>query len=305
LIPPGFADSDSEDGSTTSSSPPNPGAFVISVFGAVVRPIEQFVGGVVDDIEQAASSVWSEAKDIVDDVGRAVSSLDSIRDDMTFALHEAEGALVAVENETRALVSDAERGVHNVVDDGVREAAAALKTFEKVGRGILVDSQKMERDLVHSAEWLGYQAANLGLAVVKDAKQGLDLAEEALKHISTLVENVAILIAENVLKGILEVVDVEEIVLAGSLGGRMGGDAFEAAVKVRFMGKLYQPTLDLDLRDTTSFILQIFQMWVYICIWMPSSWLISHTGSGVMLKRLRSNFFSSLGRSDLLFLCKT
>ncbi|KAG8699852.1 hypothetical protein FRC09_006332 [Ceratobasidium sp. 395] len=178
------------------------------------------------------------------------------------AFNAAQATLHGVDEATARVLDVAQSTLKEIQKGGdalIRGAESALSVFIAAQKDLLYAAQHAIDDLIHSAEWLAYQTASAALDVAHHATHALDVAEVALKVAKTVTDG-TITVADDVITKVLEAFDITEIVLDADLGAISGGgdDRFDVAIKGKILGKDFNPTVKLDIKDTVKFIKDIF-----------------------------------------------
>ncbi|KAG9075566.1 hypothetical protein FS749_012757 [Ceratobasidium sp. UAMH 11750] len=178
------------------------------------------------------------------------------------ALDGAQAVLQEVDRDTAALLTEAESVLESVQKDGdtlLRAAEDALETFIKTEEVVLDAAKRLVDDLVHSAEWLAYQAASGALSLAKHATHGLDVAKKALEVAKKVVDG-TITITEEAVTAALSALNITKVELGATLDTFLGGQGihFEVSVEGEIVGKPFSLSLKLNMEDPAQLVHDIF-----------------------------------------------
>ncbi|CCO30909.1 hypothetical protein BN14_04942 [Rhizoctonia solani AG-1 IB] len=179
------------------------------------------------------------------------------------AFRAAQSTLHEVDRDTGALLDQAESLLKSVQKEGdalLRAAEYALQKFVESQKSLLDAAQRAIDNLVHSAEWLAYQAASGVLDLASHATHALDIAKKALDAAKQVVDG-TIKISEATIEGILKAFDITRIELIATLDSflnKNGGAHFVVEVDVLVLGNKETLRLELDMGNTAQFINDIF-----------------------------------------------
>jgi hypothetical protein len=152
------------------------------------------------------------------------------------------------------------KSVQKEGDALLRAAEYALQKFVESQKSLLDAAQRAIDNLVHSAEWLAYQAASGVLDLASHATHALDIAKKALDAAKQVVDG-TIKISEATIEGILKAFDITRIELIATLDSflnKNGGAHFVVEVDVLVLGNKETLRLELDMGNTAQFINDIF-----------------------------------------------
>ncbi|KAI0643226.1 hypothetical protein C8Q79DRAFT_915601 [Trametes meyenii] len=191
------------------------------------------------------------AKKVVEDVGEAGD----------LAFKGAQATLREVNTLTAAAIRDATHVLETVRKDGdalIRSAEFALQKFVNGNKALLTAAQHAVDGLIHSAEWIAYQAATSGLDLAKHATHALDIAKGALEAARKVADG-AIVVTEEVVEAAMSTLNITRIELGTTLDVLLGsgGYHFEADVSGTIIEGPFALHLKLDMKNTAQLILDI------------------------------------------------
>ena len=160
----------------------------------------------------------------------------------------------------RQAVEAARWGGTYVALQGAREA---LRLYKDANEIAFKEARAAIEALATCLEFVAFEGAQAALDIAKQATAGLDGLQKALdiaKDVALVALNVAQWIADH----LLELVDIRRIELGGSLRSMVGANGkikkpFYVHVEYVLMGKEGTFYGEVDLRDTMSFILSLFE----------------------------------------------
>ncbi|KAG9075547.1 hypothetical protein FS749_012774 [Ceratobasidium sp. UAMH 11750] len=226
---------------------------------------------VLEGYKATADGVLTLAEDIVKgveylDAKAAIPAAEGLVEEVGKAgklvLEEKQAFLRGVDDATAALVTEAERIWESIQKEGdalVRAAEDALETFIKTEKDVLGAARRLVDDLIHSAEWLAYQAASGALNIASHATHGLDVAKKALKVAKQVVDG-TITVTEEAVTAALSALNITKIELGATLDTFLGGQGshFEVSVEGEIVGKPFSLNLKLDMKDPAQLVHDIF-----------------------------------------------
>ena len=183
------------------------------------------------------------------------------------ALEGAQGALTTADATSKVVVDTAEATLNGVRTGtelvAFQTAKEALEQFKNASKAAYEAAVAAIKGLMESAAFIGFNAAKAGLEVAKHstklldaAKATLALAEKATQATLTVVEDMAKLAAH--------AVNIETIILSGTLRGILGiggGTArpLSAEIKGYIAGNWFDIKAEFDPRAPVEFITAIFK----------------------------------------------
>ena len=159
----------------------------------------------------------------------------------------------------RKAVEAARWGGKYIALQGARDA---LRLYKEGNEAAFREARKAIEALATCVEFLAFRGAEAALDVAKQATAGLDGLQKALDAAKDIAL-VALTVTQWVVDHLLELVDIRRIELGGSLRSMVGAGGkikkpFYVHVEYVLMGKAGTFYGEVDLRDTTSFILSLF-----------------------------------------------